>query len=486
MNELYTLDLHQALSLLEQGEISSVELTQSHLNRIEEVDGRIKAYLSVGADQALQQARRADADRAQGRAGLLCGAPLGLKDLLCTTELPTTCGSKMLEHFVAPYNATVVEKLLNTGAIILGKQAMDEFAMGSTSEHCAFQIPKNPWKAGHICGGSSGGSAAAVAAGECLASLGTDTGGSIRQPSSHCGVVGLKPTYGRVSRYGAVAFASSLDQIGPISKNVSDCALMLEAIAGFDEKDSTSINWPVPRYRDALGKDLQGMRIGIPKEYFTAALDAEVEATVRKAISAFENAGARLVEISLPHTEYCVAVYYLIAPAEASSNLARFDGIRYGYRDPDSTDLLDQYRRSRARAFGDEVKRRILIGTYALSAGYYDAYYKKASQVRTLIRDDFIRAFKECDLIASPVSPQPAREIGAKEDDPVSVYLADILTISANLAGIPAMSVPCGFNHAGMPIGLQLQAAHFKEETLLQAAHALEVQLNISTVKPVL
>ncbi len=486
MDELYTLDLHQALSLLEQGEISSLELTQSHLNRIEAVDGRIKAYLSVGAEQALAQARRADTDRAQGRAGLLCGAPLGLKDLLCTTELPTTCGSKMLEHFVAPYNATVVEKLLEAGAVILGKQAMDEFAMGSTSEHCAFQIPENPWKAGHISGGSSGGSAAAVAADECLASLGTDTGGSIRQPSSHCGVVGLKPTYGRVSRYGAVAFASSLDQIGPITKNVRDSALMLEAIAGFDAKDSTSIRKPVPRYRDVLGKDLKGMRIGIPREYFAAALDSGVEKEVRKAIGALENAGADLVEVSLPHTEYCVAVYYLIAPAEASSNLARFDGIRYGYRDPDSTDLLDQYRRSRARAFGDEVKRRILIGTYALSAGYYDAYYKKASQVRTLIREDFTRVFTDCDLIASPVSPHPAPEIGAMEDDLVSMYLADILTLSANLAGIPAMSVPCGFNREGMPIGLQLQAAHFNEEILLQAAHAVEIQLGISTVKPVL
>lgn len=486
MDDLHTLDLHQALTLLERGEVSSLELTQACLNRIDAVDDRIKAYISVGAEQALSQARRADTERSQGRAGLLCGAPLGLKDLICTTELPTTCGSKMLEHFVAPYNATVVEKLLAAGAVILGKQAMDEFAMGSTSEHCAFRIPENPWKAGHISGGSSGGSAAAVAADECLASLGTDTGGSIRQPSSHCGVVGFKPTYGRVSRYGAVAFASSLDQIGPITKNVHDAALMLEAIAGFDGKDATSVRRPVPRYRDALGKDLRGMRVGIPREYFTAALDAEVEKEVRKGINALENAGASLVEVSLPHTEYCVAVYYLIAPAEASSNLARFDGIHFGYRDPDSTGLLDQYSRSRASAFGDEVKRRILIGTYALSAGYYDAYYKKASQVRTLIREDFTRAFKDCDLIASPVSPHPASAFGAMEDDLVSMYLADILTLSANLAGIPAMSVPCGFSSAGLPIGLQLQAAHFQEEVLLQAAHAVETQLGISAVKPVL
>lgn len=486
METLYSLGLQQALTLLNQGEISSVELTRSLLQRIEEVDGRIKAYLSVGAEQALDQARRADTERAQGRAGLLCGAPLGLKDLFCTTELPTTCGSRMLEHFIAPYNAAVVEKLLAAGAVILGKQAMDEFAMGSTSEHCAFQIPENPWKAGRICGGSSGGSAAAVAADECLAALGTDTGGSIRQPASLCGVVGLKPTYGRVSRYGLVAFASSLDQAGPLTKNITDCALMLEVIAGFDGRDSTSIRRPVPNYRGVLGRDLQGMRIGIPKEYFISALDTEVEGAVRKGIAALENAGARLVEISLPHTEYCVAVYYLIAPAEACSNLARFDGIRYGYRDPESRDLLEQYCRSRARGFGEEVKRRILIGTYALSAGYYDAYYKKASQVRTLIKEDFNSAFKECDLIASPVCPRTAREIGAQQDDLLSMYLSDVLTISANLAGIPALSLPCGFSTEGMPIGLHLQASHFQEEILLQAGHAVETQLGISGMKPVL
>ena len=486
MEALHTLGLQQALNLLEQGAISALELTQAHLERIEAVDDRIKAYLSVGAEQALTQARRADKERSQGRAGLLCGAPLGLKDLLCTTDLPTTCGSRMLEHFVAPYNATVVDKLLQAGAVILGKQAMDEFAMGSTSEHCAFQTPENPWKAGRICGGSSGGSAAAVAADECLAALGSDTGGSIRLPASLCGVVGLKPTYGRVSRYGAVAFASSLDQVGPITKNVADCALMLEAIAGFDQFDATSVRKPVPRYRDALGKDLKGMTVGVPREYFDKALDTEVEQAVRKAIAALENAGARTVEVSLPHTEYCVAAYYLIAPAEASSNLARFDGIRYGYSDQDAGNLLDQYFHTRAGGFGDEVKRRILIGTYALSAGYYDAYYKKASQVRTLIREDFTHVFKECDLIASPVCPGPAKKIGALQDDPLSMYLADILTISANLAGIPAMSVPCGFTADNLPIGLHLQAAHFNEETLLQAGHALESQLGISSLKPVL
>ncbi len=484
MEALYALGLQQALDLLETGAISSLELTQAHLQRIEAMDGRIKAYLAVGAEEALEQARRADADRARGRAGLLCGAPLGLKDVLCTTSLPTTCGSRMLEHFIAPYNATVVDKLLHAGAVILGKQAMDEFAMGSTSENCAFQVPENPWKAGYICGGSSGGSAAAVAADECLAALGSDTGGSVRQPASLCGIVGLKPTYGRVSRYGLVAFASSLDQIGPLSKNVADCALLLEAIAGFDERDSTSVRRPVPRYRDALGKDLRGMVVGIPREYFSEALDADVEQAVQQAIAALEEAGARTEVISLPHTEYCVAAYYLIAPAEASSNLARFDGVRYGYRERGAADLLEQYCRSRARGFGDEVKRRILIGTYALSAGYYDAYYKKASQVRTLIRDDFARAFTQCDLIASPVCPRPAWAIGTRQDDLVGLYLSDILTISANLAGIPALSVPCGFSGEGLPIGVQLQAAHFQEATLLQAGHALESRLGISTRKP--
>lgn len=486
MEALYALGLQQALNLLETGAISSLELTQAHLQRIEAVDDRVRAYLAVGAEQALEQARRADAARARGEAGLLCGAPLGLKDALCTTTLPTTCGSRMLEHFIAPYNATVVDKLLDAGAVILGKQAMDEFAMGSTSEYCAFRVPENPWKAGRVCGGSSGGSAAAVAADECLAALGSDTGGSIRQPASLCGIVGLKPTYGRVSRYGLVAFASSLDQIGPLTKNVGDCALMLEAIAGFDQRDATSVRRPVPRYRDALGKDLRGMAVGIPREYFTKALDTDVERAVQQAIAALEQAGARTVAISLPHTEYCVAAYYLIAPAEASSNLARFDGVRYGYRDRDAAGLLELYRRSRARGFGEEVKRRILIGTYALSAGYYDAYYKKASQVRTLIREDFTRALTHCDLIVSPVCPQPAWELGAQQEDPLALYLSDILTISANLAGIPALSVPCGFSAEGLPIGVQLQAAHFQEETLLQAGHALETQLAIGTRKPLL
>lgn len=483
MNALHTLGLAEALNLLEKGEITALELTEAHLARIEAVDGRVKAYLAVGAEQARQAAKEADKARQAGQAGLLCGAPLGLKDLLCTRELPTTCGSRILEHFVAPYNATVVDKLLAEGAVILGKQAMDEFAMGSTSEHCAFQTPENPWKAGYICGGSSGGTAAAVAADECLAALGSDTGGSIRQPASLCGVVGLKPTYGRVSRYGLVAFASSLDQIGPITKNVADAALLLEVIAGFDPRDSTSVKRPVPRYRDALTQGLAGKTIGVPREYFGEGLDPEVEKAVRQGIAALADAGAKVIDISLPHTGYAVAVYYLIAPAEASSNLARFDGVRYGFRDQNAEGLLDLYAQSRAKGFGEEVKRRILIGTYALSAGYYDAYYKKASQVRTLIRDDFSRAFQDCDLIASPVCPRTAWQIGAAQDDPLAVYLSDILTLSANLAGIPGLSVPCGFSSAGLPIGLQLQAAHFGEEILLSAGQALESALGL-TRKP--
>ncbi len=484
MDTLYTLGLHEALTLLKQGEITSLALTESVLGRIEAVEPRVKAYLVINAEKARDQARIADQDWAKGRARQLCGLPLGIKDLLCTTDFPTTCGSRMLENFIAPYEATVVEKLRQAGAVILGKQAMDEFAMGSTSETCAFQTPENPWKAGRICGGSSGGSAAAVAADECLASLGSDTGGSIRQPASLCGVVGLKPSYGRVSRYGLVAFASSLDQIGPFTKNVRDCALMMQVIAGFDHKDSTSATERVPDFSTSLTGDVKGLTIGIPKEYFTEGLDAEVEKSVRAGIAALKASGAKVVDVSLPHTQYCVAAYYLIAPAEASSNLARFDGVRYGFRQPNAENLLEMFCNSRALGFGNEVKRRILIGTYALSAGYYDAYYKKASLVRALIRQDFDQAFQQCDLIASPVCPLTAWQIGAQADNPLALYLSDVLTISANLAGIPALSVPCGFSHEGMPIGIQLQAAHFNEEVLLRAGYALERQLNLNTIKP--
>jgi len=471
--ELYKLTLQQAREQLASGNITSVALTESVLTRIEQVEGTVKAYLSLHADQALAAAEQADKQLRAGRGGLLCGLPLSVKDVLCTSTMPTTCGSKILKGFVPPYDAAVIEKLKSADSVLLGKVAMDEFAMGSTNENCAYLVPENPWKPGYITGGSSGGSAASVAAGECLASLGSDTGGSVRQPASLCGVVGLKPTYGRVSRYGLVAFA-----------DVPDCALMMNVIAGHDQRDSTSIMREVPDYTSALQDGMQGIRIGIPREYFAEGLDPEVDRAVRTGIEMLKDAGAEVVDVSLPHTEYCVAVYYLIAPAEASSNLARYDGVRYGYRDKDAESLIDMYKQSRSHGFGDEVKRRILIGTYALSAGYYDAYYKKASQVRTLIMDDFSKVFNDCDLVVSPVTPTPAWKIGEKGDDPLALYLSDILTISANLAGIPGISVPCGFSGNGLPIGMQMQAAHFNEEILLHAAWNLEQRAGVKDKQP--
>lgn len=484
--EHYSLTLHEALDLLDSGAVTSVELTESVLARIDVVEQKVQAYLALDREGALRQAEQADVRRQKGLGGSLCGIPLAVKDVLCTTSMPTTCGSRILEHFVAPYDATVITRLEQAGSVLLGKLAMDEFAMGSTSENCAFQTPNNPWKIGYVAGGSSGGSAAAVAADECFASLGSDTGGSIRQPASLCGTVGMKPTYGRVSRYGLVAFASSLDQVGPLTKDVRDCALMMNAISGYDPLDSTSINLSVPDFLEALQEGLQGVRIGVPKEYFGEGLDPEVDRAVRQGIAMLKEAGATIVDVTLPHTDYCVAVYYLIAPAEASSNLARFDGVRYGFRDRTADSLIDLYKQSRSQGFGDEVKRRILIGTYALSAGYYDAYYKKASQVRTLIKDDFAKAFNSCDLIISPVCPTPSWKIGDKADDPLALYLSDILTLSANLAGIPGMSVPCGFNGDGLPIGVQLQATHFNEAILLRAAYNLEQRAGIAGKKPII
>lgn len=480
---MHSLTIGEAREQLANGEITATALVESVLARIDTVDDRVKAYLSLDRDGALAAAEQAD--KKEG-SGVLHGIPVAVKDVLCTQNMPTTCGSKILEGFISPYDATVIEKLHNAGAIILGKLAMDEFAMGSTNENCAYQVPENPWKAGYVTGGSSGGSAAAVAADLCFASLGSDTGGSIRQPASLCGVVGLKPTYGRVSRYGLVAFASSLDQVGPLTKDVSDCALMMNVIAGHDGRDSTSIRREVPDFSGSLTDGLQGVRIGVPREYFGEGLDPEVEKAVRNGIEMLREAGAEIIDVSLPHTEYCVAVYYLIAPAEASSNLARFDGVRFGYRDMESNSLIDMYRQTRSHGFGDEVKRRILIGTYALSAGYYDAYYKKASQVRTLIKDDFSAAFTECDLVVSPVTPTPAWKIGENADDPLALYLSDILTISANLAGIPGLSVPCGFSSDGLPIGMQMQAAHFNEEILLKAAWNLEQRAGVKERHPTL
>jgi len=457
----------------------------SCFERIEEIDDRLHAFISLDKDYALSAADKADKCKGDKR-GLLCGIPVSVKDLLCTKGRVTTCGSKILENFIPPYDATVIEKIEKQGAVILGKTTMDEFAMGSSSETCAFGVPENPWGRGYVAGGSSGGSAVSVAACECLASLGSDTGGSIRQPASLCGVVGLKPTYGRVSRYGLVAYASSLDQIGAFSRNVADCALMMKVIAGYDKKDSTSVDISKPDYMKAMLLAIKGMRIGVPKEYFGEGLDPEVEKVVRNGITLLQKAGAEIIDVSLPHTEFCVAVYYLIAPAEASSNLARYDGILYGYRDMSSDSLLDVYKKTRSQGFGDEVKRRILIGTYALSSGYYDAYYKKASQVRTIILDDYKKAFERCDVLISPVVPTPAWKIGEKGDDPLAMYLSDIFSISANLAGIPGISVPGGFSSAGLPIGIQLQGSHFKEDILLRAAHALEKELGISDRKPVL
>ena len=481
---LHALTIHELQDMLAGKKVSAVEIARNVLARIEKVEEKVKAFITYDPEGALQQAEAADKKLAAGTGGSLCGIPLSIKDVLCTQGVRTTCGSRILENFIPPYDATVIEKLKQADAVIVGKVAMDEFAMGSTSENCAFGPPKNPWNTEYICGGSSGGSAASVVAGECAASLGSDTGGSIRQPASHCGIVGLKPTYGRVSRYGLVAFASSLDQIGPMTKDVTDCALMMNAISGYDVKDSTSVPQEVPDFTGALTRGLQGMKVGIPKEYFVEGLDPEVEKNVQQAIEVLRRAGAETVEVSLPHTDYCVAVYYLIAPAEASSNLARYDGVKYGFRDMASESLLEMYKNTRSLGFGSEVKRRIIIGTYALSSGYYDAYYKKASQVRTLITRDFLKAFESCDVLVSPVTPTPAWKLGEKSDDPLNVYLSDILTISANLAGIPGISVPCGFSKEGLPIGLQIQGAHFQEDKLLKVGYNLEQELNISRLRP--
>ncbi len=482
----YELTIAQASKQMAEGILSSRELTESCLERIGAVDDKVKAFLVVTPELALAQADEADTNRARGNAKPLCGIPLSIKDLLCTQGIVTTCGSRMLENFVPPYDATVVEKLKDQGAVILGKVAMDEFAMGSTSENCAFRVPENPWKLGYVSGGSSGGSAASVAAQECPGSLGSDTGGSIRQPASLCGTVGIKPTYGLVSRYGLVAFASSLDQVGPLTRDVTDCALMMNGISGYDPKDSTSVQREIPDFIASLREGLQGMRVGVPREYFGGGLDPEVRAVVTQGIEVLRGAGAEIIEVSLPRTDYCVAVYYLIATAEASSNLARYDGVSYGFRDQEAKSLMEMYKETRSQGFGAEVKRRILIGTYALSAGYYDAYYKKASQVRTLILGDFQQAFTQCDVLISPVVPTPAWKIGEKTDNPLAMYLSDVLTISANLAGIPGISVPGGFSRDGLPVGIQLQGAHFREDSLFKVAYNLERGLNLPHRWPVI
>ncbi len=483
--ELYELTIGEAHRLLKNREISSQDLTRSVLERIAAIDGRIGAFITVAEKIALEQAERADGMIAAGQCSTLTGIPLGIKDLICTQNITTTCGSKILENFVPPYDATVIRKLKQAGAVIVGKLNMDEFAMGSSTENSGLKTTRNPWDMNRIPGGSSGGSAAAVAADMCLGALGSDTGGSIRQPASHCGVVGMKPTYGRVSRFGLVAFASSLDQIGPLAKNVTDCAHLLGAVAGHDQSDSTSVPRKVDDYLRSLDGGLKGVTVGIPREYATAeGLDPAVQAAISDAVSVLESLGAERVEISLPHTRYAVAAYYVIAPSEASSNLARYDGVKYGFRSPQSADLMDMYRRTRSKGFGAEVQRRIIIGTYCLSAGYYDAYYGKASQVRTLIMEDFKQAFETCDVIASPVAPTPAFKIGEKIDDPLTMYLSDIFTLSANLAGIPGLSVPCGFSSNGLPIGLQLMGSHFNEAMLLRVAYGFEQATAFHKQKP--
>ncbi len=484
--ELCGLTIHELQDKLRAGQTTSTEITASVFRRIDVVEKEVRAYITLRKESAIEEAEHADQAIQRGEMKALTGIPIALKDIFCTKGVRTTCGSRILHNFIPPYDGTVVEKLRAAGAVITGKTNMDEFAMGSSTETSYFGVTRNPWDLARIPGGSSGGSAAAVAADECIASLGSDTGGSIRQPAALCGIVGLKPTYGRVSRYGLIAFASSLDQIGPFTKDVEDCAILMNVIAGFDPRESTSVPEDVPDYRAFLGRGIEGWRVGIPKEYFIDGIDPEVEAAIRGVIRVVEKAGGNCIEVSLPHTDYCVAVYYIVAPAEASSNLARYDGVKYGFRSEDNRDLLDMYKKTRSAGFGEEVKRRIMIGTYALSSGYYDAYYRKASQVRALIKRDFERAFADCDCILTPTAPTPAFKIGEKTDDPMQMYLSDIFTISANLAGIPGISVPCGYTRSGLPIGVQFLAGHFQEGRLIQIASAYERQAKIEKRRPAL
>ncbi len=472
-------------SLVDSGEASAVEICQAHLDRARAIDPEVRAYRTILEEQSLAEAARVDAKRRAGEPlGALAGVPIAIKDVLCTRGVPTTCGSKILKRFVPVYDATCVARLRAAGAVILGKTNMDEFAMGSSTENSAYEKTRNPWALDRVPGGSSGGSAAAVAAEEVPAALGTDTGGSIRQPASLCGVPGMKPTNGRVSRYGLVAFASSLDQAGPLGATVEDVARVLQVIAGHDPSDATSAPVPVPDYVAGLGRGMAGLRIGIPKEYFPAGMDGEVEQAVRSALSAAERLGARMREISLPHTEYAIPTYYIIATAEASSNLARYDGVRYGHRAAGVDKMADLYLRTRTEGFGAEVKRRIMLGTYVLSAGYYDAYYLKGLKVRTLIRDDFDRAFENVDAIVTPTSPTAAFRFGEKADDPLSMYLSDIFTVTINLAGLPGISIPCGLTKARLPVGLQIVGRRFEEETVLRLAAALEADLKFRQVRP--
>lgn len=485
LHKLTLLDLQKKFTA---GEITAQEIVRAYTLRIDHVEPKVKAFVTQAREAALEQAEALDRKLKGWRRTMpLSGMPLAIKDNICTDGVVTSCSSRMLQTFVPPYDATVITKLRAQDYLLLGKTNLDEFAMGSSTENSAFGPSRNPWNVQCVPGGSSGGSAAAVAAEECVAALGSDTGGSIRQPAAFCGVVGLKPTYGRVSRYGLVAFASSLDQIGPITRNVSDSAFLLGAIAGHDPLDSTSIDRPVPDYMKALQKrDLKRLRVGVPVEFFTEGLDPEVEQAVRTAIEELQRLGAEVKEIRLPRTDAAVAVYYVIATAEASSNLARFDGVKFGFRAKETKDLLDLYIKTRQEGFGPEVKRRIMLGTYVLSAGYYDAYYGKAQGVRTLVCQDFEAAFKQVDVIVTPTTPTPAFKLGEKSENPLQMYLSDIFTISVNLAGLPAISLPCGFSKAGLPIGLQLIGRAFEEETVLRAAHAYEQSAQWHLRRPVI
>ena len=479
------LTIHQARTLLDTRQLSAQELTRAVLDRIRATDGTLHSYVTLDETQALSQAEAADRSLTNSdRPPPLCGIPIAVKDMILTKDLRSTAGSKILEHFIPPYDAGVIRRLRDAGAVILGKVNCDEFGMGSSNENSAYGPTRNPWDVSRVPGGSSGGSAACVAADQAVAALGTDTGGSIRLPASFCGVVGLKPTYGRVSRFGVVAYASSLDQVGPLTKDMRDCATLLGVIAGHDPRESTSVDRPVPDYRAALGRGARGLRVGIPREYFVAGMQPEVDQAVRRAIDTLQELGAEPVSISLPHTDYAVAAYYIIATAEASSNLARYDGVKYGHRAESATDLAEMYRQTRAQGFGPEVKRRIMLGTYALSAGYYDAYYLKAQKVRRLIRHDFLRAFEQCDVIATPTAPTTAFQLGEKATDPLTMYLSDILTIAVNLAGLPGLSLPCGFDAEGLPISLQLIGQAFGEEAVLQAGYAYEQATEWHTARP--
>ena len=484
--ELYRLTIHELQEMLRKGEVTSRDITESVFRRIEEVEGKTRAFITLMKEKGFEQAEMADMRIKEGKQSRLTGIPLAIKDNMCIKGIKTTCGSKILENYIPPYNGTVIERLKEHLPVFIGKTNMDEFAMGSSTETSYFGVTHNPWDLERIPGGSSGGSASAVAADECIAALGSDTGGSIRQPAACCGIVGLKPTYGRVSRFGLVAFASSLDQIGPMTKDVRDCSILLSVISGHDKLDSTSIDLEAADYEKYLGMDIKGLKIGIPMEYFIEGIAPDVDKSLWSAVKELEKLGATYKEISLPHSEHAVAVYYLIAPAEASSNLARYDGVKYGYRASGTKGLMDMYTQTRSEGFGQEVKRRIMLGTYALSAGYYDAYYKKASQVRTLIKRDFDEAFKECDVLLTPTAPTPAFKIGEKTDNPLQMYLSDIFTIPANLAGIPGISIPCGFSREGLPIGLQLLGKHFDEGRLLQVAYAFEQHTDYHLKKPVI